>query len=168
MRSSQSHQRAFKFVLGAIEEPGSSQVRVDRYTDCSQRHVSTTNTSSKTDRSATEPRPARRQPRSGRDLAGGTAIPIDPEMPSRTPRPPDQAAWRNPGGLPRGRQGPLCRTNPATDRTLAGRSALLRNSRGSIHQMTYLPADQQVYERKFSTLKLAASGLARAITTRSG
>jgi hypothetical protein len=96
------------------------------------------------------------------------AIPMSPEMPSRTPRPPDLAAWRNPGGLPRGRQGPLCRTNPATDRTLAGRSALLRNSRGSIHQMTYVPADQQVYEREFSTLKLTASSLARAITMRSG
>ena len=33
------------------------------------------------------------------------AIPASREMPSRIPRPPDPAAWRNPGGLPRGRQG---------------------------------------------------------------
>ena len=75
------------------------------------------------------------------------AIPMSPEMPSRSPPSPRPGGLAQPWRSSPGRQGPLCRTNPATDRTLAGRSALLRNSRGSIHQMTYLLADQQVYER---------------------
>jgi hypothetical protein len=71
MRSSQSHQRASNFVLELLK---SQAARKYVWIDTRSQHATYFNNQhlSKTDRSATEPRPARRQPRSGRDLAGGT------------------------------------------------------------------------------------------------
>jgi hypothetical protein len=165
MRSSQSHQRASNFVLERLKSQAALKYV---WIDTRSQHAPYFNNQhlNKTDRSAIEPRR-----RTGNHCRGATwrrcTIPIDPEMPSRPLAPrlgglaqPRRSAPRPPG--------PLCRTNPATDRTFGWRECIVKKLAGSIHQMTYLPADQQVYERKFSTLKSAASGLARAITTRSG
>jgi hypothetical protein len=150
MRSSRSYQRASNFVLERLK---SQAARKYVWIDTRAQHAAYFNNQhlNKTDRSATEPRR-----RAGNHGRGATWPVVHNPYRSRdakpTPRPPRLGVART--RLQAGR--------------LAGGSALLRNSRGSIHQMTYLPADQQVYERKFSTLKSAASGLARAITTRSG
>ena len=166
MRSSQSHQRASNFVLERLK---SQAARKYVWIDTRSQHATYFNNQhlSKTDRSATEPRR-----RAGNHGRGATWPVVHNPYRSRdakpTPRPPRLGGLAQPWRSAPRPPGPFAARTRLQIGRLAGGIALSRNSRGSIHQMTYLPADQQVYERKFSTLKSAASGLARAITTRSG
>jgi hypothetical protein len=127
MRSSQSHQRASNFVLERLK----SQTALKYvWIDTRSQHATYFNNQhlNKTDRSAIEPR--RRAGNRGRGATWRRCtIPIDPEMPSRPLAPrlgglaqPRRSAPRPPG--------PLCRTNPATDRTFGWRECIVKKLAG--------------------------------------
>ena len=165
MRSSQSHPRTFELGLKQLKIRRVRKCLLMDRGDCSLRLVSTTrfptrHTAFLLSGAAANANAVIAQ------LGRWYAIPMSPEMPSRIP--PTRRLGATLAVFPGAARVPFAARTRLQIGRLAGGSALLRNSRGSIHQMTYLPADQQVYGREFSTFKLAASGLARAITTRSG